>query len=186
MLSIEIDGITYRFFDHLYAVSACGKVLRKLSPYNPTLRYDGYLALGRQRLMHRVVAACWVENPQNSKHVHHINGIKSDNRAINLQWVTPKEHMAEHLDQLGQYVRTDETRQKNRAYRTGKKDSEETKIKKRATLDAHRNATACVYNGVTYPTIKAGAIAANIKRGTFKVRCLSKNFPNYELLTSTS
>ena len=84
MISFEMDGIKYRFYNHLFAVSRCGKVLRKLSPYTPrNYREDGYLVLGRQILMHRAIATCWIENPNNANHVHHINGIKSDNRADN-------------------------------------------------------------------------------------------------------
>lgn len=184
MISITVDGIIYKFYDHLYAVSRCGKVLRKLSHYSPTPRGDGYATLGRLRLMHRVVATCWVENPTNAKHVHHINGIRNDNRADNLQWINPKEHISEYHHQSSSYIRTDETRNKYRMLRLGKKDSEETKNKKRISLDAYRNKTACRYNGIIYATIKEGAIAANLKHGTFRVRCLSKNFPNYELLYS--
>ena len=70
MISIQVDGIEYRFFDHLYAVSRCGKALRKLQPYTPTVHNKGYLVLGRQRLMHRVVAACWLESFDPLKQVH--------------------------------------------------------------------------------------------------------------------
>ena len=184
MISFEKDGIEYRFFDHLYAVSKCGKVLRKLTPVEPANnRNDGYLSLGRHRLMHRVVATVWIDNPNNAKHVHHKNGIKHDNRAENLEWVTPKEHFGErHNGNSGRYVRTPETCQKISAWRTGRKDSKETRQKKAAILAANCPKTPCKYQGVTYLSVAAGARAAGIHPTTFRVRCLSKNFSEYELL----
>lgn len=38
MISFNIDGIEYRVFDHIFAVSRCGKILRKYQPYTPTQR----------------------------------------------------------------------------------------------------------------------------------------------------
>ena len=97
MISFKADGIEYRFFDHLYAVSRCGKVLRKLMPWDPIIRGDGYVTLGRLRLMHRVVAHCWIENPTNAKLVHHKNEIKTDNRADNLEWGTASQNKQDYL-----------------------------------------------------------------------------------------
>lgn len=183
MINVIVDNIEYRFYDHLYAVSSCGKVLRALTPYTPSdNRKDGYLSLGRKRLMHRVVAICWLENPENKKHVHHINGNKKDNRAINLQWLTPKEHIGNHHNHGGTYKRTPETIEKLRKYATGRKYSDEANAKKQITLDLHRKTQKCKFNGEIFNSLSDGAKAANMRYESFRVRCRSKNFPNYELL----
>lgn len=181
MVSFEMDGIEYRFFDHLFAVSRCGKVLRKLLPYMPSVRNDGYLGIGRQRLMHRVVALCWVPNPTGAKNVHHKNGVKSDNRADNLEWITQKDHAAEHLG-WGKHQRTPEMIAKFIASRTGVKDSPESAAVKRKNLDKVRPSTICKFQGVTYPSVSSAARAAGIPAPTFRLRCLSKNFPEYEII----
>ena len=208
MLSIEVDGIVYRFFDHLYAVSRCGKVLRKLQPYVPVARKDGYVALGRERLMHRVVAACWLDNFDPAKHVHHINGDKADNRVDNLECLTPKEHFAERhgdaLYEMAHHIRTPETREKIRQARLGTVTSEETKAKQRAALlgrkrpfftraphspeslqsksESHPRNTACEVLGVVYRSFAEASKATGIHRFTVRKRCLSENFPDYKIL----
>lgn len=208
MLSIEVDGIVYRFFNHLYAVSRCGKVLRKLQPCQPTMRPDGYTVIGRYGLTHRIVAQCWLDNFDPVKHVHHINGDKSDNRADNLECLSHREHILErHADalyEMAHHIRTPETREKIRQARLGTVTSEETKAKQRAALlgrkrpfftraphspeslqsksENHPRNTACEVLGVVYRSFAEASKATGIHRFTVRKRCLSENFPDYKIL----
>jgi len=85
-----------------YEVSDLGRVKslkfgkeRILKPVN---RLGGYLSVGicaekfENQLIHRLVLAAFVENPENKPQVNHINGDKSDNRLCNLEWCTAKEN----------------------------------------------------------------------------------------------
>ena len=208
--TLLFNDTEFRTFNKSYAVSKDGTVLRLrgLKIVEPHFHTLGYLQISHADLVHRMVATCWLEKPDEANHVHHKNEDKTDNRAVNLEWVTPKTHMAErHAGLHGHYVRTDETRAKLRAYRTGLKHAPETIEKIRLASIAFGckppprplgtkcspealakmrenspNGTRCEIDGVQYRSFGEASEKLGIKQGTVRKRCLSKTFENYKVL----
>lgn len=80
-----------------YRVRDDGLVFGARKEVKGTLTSKVYLqttGVGKKKhLLHRIIATAWVENPLNKPHINHKNGIKTDNRPENLEWVTASENM---------------------------------------------------------------------------------------------
>lgn len=65
--------------------------------YQRVSLYKGYES--KLAGVHRVVAEAFVPNPDNLPQVNHKNGIKDDNRAANLEWVTNTDNIRHSIRQ---------------------------------------------------------------------------------------
>ncbi len=88
----EIEG-----YNSKYQISNFGvikNILRnRIVKQSPDSR--GYLKCGlngKTFRVHKLVAKIFVENPNKKPYVNHINRVQTDNRASNLEWVTPMEN----------------------------------------------------------------------------------------------
>lgn len=100
----------------VYEVSDLGRIRRAVDGkhvkaghiLHTSMSPNGYLSssayLNRRSCTihaHREVARAFIPNPSGRKQVNHKNGIKSDNRASNLEWVTQSENMRHAQRELG-------------------------------------------------------------------------------------
>ena len=72
----------------------------------PTLSNTGYFEIflggrkGESWLLHRLVAACWLDTPEYQTVIEHINGNKGDNCVENIRWLTQKEYTEKYVNCL--------------------------------------------------------------------------------------
>lgn len=98
-------------YEDLYEVSNLGRVrkLRFVNNYankekvflvTPKPNGTGYLKVflwrdgkSKQVLVHRLVAEAFISNPNDKQFVNHLDGVKTNNAASNLEWCTRSENM---------------------------------------------------------------------------------------------
>ena len=98
-------------YEGLYQVSNLGRVRRILFRNNRIVKpkitllkiqkhTQGYCKVTlckngkeKDRLIHQLVAECFIENEQNKPFINHIDGNKQNNKSENLEWCNQKENM---------------------------------------------------------------------------------------------
>jgi hypothetical protein len=88
-----------------YRISSLGRLMLKsggISKSSP--REGGYIVPNLsinnksiRKYLHVIVATTFIPNSENKPQVNHINGIKNDNRVINLEWVTGSENCQKRI-----------------------------------------------------------------------------------------
>lgn len=97
-------------FEGYYQASNDGEIKNVIK--NKLLKFyknpNGYLqvrlsknGIAKTYRVNRLIALTYIDNPFNKETVNHINGIKIDNRVINLEWATRKEQIDHQHKILG-------------------------------------------------------------------------------------
>lgn len=160
------------------AITSDGVVYSRLGRrLNLQMSKNGYLRVelhengaAKKHLVHRLVATHFVPNPDGRPQVNHIDGVKTNNDASNLEWVTQSQnqiHAYETGLQKGHHV-------------SGRKISDE---HKKALCGSRWKGQRRTYwaGGQAYETPEEAAMAHGVNRQTFYNRAASPRFPDWEI-----
>ena len=158
-------------YEGLYMVSNMGRIKSVKFGKENMLRQSfntwGYLMVGICRngisvtkSVHRLVAAHFLPNPENKPQINHKNGVKTDNKVTEIEWVTNKENSAH-------------------AWSTGLiRVTEAQVIKMRNAKKGKTHLGKLVLNlqtGVYYDSVKDAAFSLGLKRTTLGNMLVGRN-----------
>lgn len=158
-----------------YIIREDGLVLnRHGKPISMQQSKEGYIRVemweggkGKKQLLHRILADCFIPNPDNKPCINHINGIKHDNRLINLEWVTRSENQM-HAYKMG--------------LQKGYKKSQPISVAhKKALCGSRWKNEVHIYklDGKVFNNLWDASEAFNVSRQTILNRCASEKYPKW-------
>jgi hypothetical protein len=119
----------YTIYENGIIVGKSGSVL------NPTKTKAGYYVINmyvnkkkKRMYVHRIVALCYIDNPENKATVNHKDGDKSNNSVKNLEWLTQTDN-AKHAWSSGL---------NNNSFKLNKNQVDEIKYLYNNTKTSHR------------------------------------------------
>ncbi len=95
----RVRGLCRNTTNNFGTFKSKGAILKGCESMNGYTKYT-LSVNGKQKTLvgHRIVAEAFLDNPDNKPMVNHKNGIKSDNRLCNLEWVTDSENIRHAID----------------------------------------------------------------------------------------
>lgn len=153
-MQVEVDVPQWRpilGFEGKYEASSDGRIRSLLTNriLKPAINQNGYAHVSlcqKDHRVHRIIASTFIPNPNNLRDVNHKNGIKTDNRAENLEWVSHSEN------------------ELHKIY----------KLKKSGKLLKPMRRVLCLENGKVYESISAACRDLNIKTNHIGEACQGK------------
>lgn len=141
-----------KMIDDRYAVTEDGRVYDTVKQRYKTLTLggNGYyrVNLGYKVVsVHRLVATAYLENPENKPTVNHKNGVRTDNRVVNLEWATYKENNLHAWRVLATEERRKANGHKNGCFTVGHAVTDEIR---RKMSDRKKKPIRCVETGKIY------------------------------------
>ncbi len=144
----------------LYEVSDCGCVRRTngnelkllLDTHGYPIVYPSINGKDRPMKVHRLVAKAFLPNPDNKPQVNHIDGVKTNNKIDNLEWVTQAENNA-HAWLTGLNHNTE--KQRASAVISGREN-----VKR--SHEVHKKPVFCNETNKVYPSICDAAIELGV------------------------
>ena len=93
----KVDGYAYAFHPNGTFLRIWDGWTKEIKPQKDK---KGYIRIklcknGKKKTfkVHRLLATAFIPNPENKRCIDHINGVRDDNRLVNLRWVTYSENM---------------------------------------------------------------------------------------------
>lgn len=157
-------------FEGKYSASSGGEIysIRRNKLLAQAKQSNGYHVVsisvgGNHKTMkvHRLVAMAFIQNTHNFDQVNHINGIKHDNRSINLEWCNASMNQ-NHARALGLSKTTDAMRMAS-ANNIKNHGRTKRKLSSERVAEIKKSSLSCIKAGVVYGV--SSSVIHQIRKG---------------------